>query len=110
MDYSRTGVKMGWYDFQNLTNTSSLVEQLQYTNDTLTLGWYGTLVLIGFFLVLFLMFKDYETKERFAGAGFLTTLVAILLKILNLVSEYVILIFILVTVGGIISLLFTKDM
>ena len=66
----------------NITGFASLV---QYVN-TVTLGWFGILVLMAIFLVI-LLSSRYDMIKALPAAAYTTTVVAMLFKVLGIVPD-----------------------
>lgn len=74
--------------FPDPTNMTNMTDVLSYLN-IVTMGWFGLVMLIVIFVVGLLSLKIYSTHKAVAASSFLTTIVAIFFKILNLISTQV---------------------
>ena len=70
------------YNLTNLSSTTGIYEYATEVN-TLTGGWFAILLLYGVFLVLNIIFRQYDTKAVAMVSGFLTTIVGLLLFMLS---------------------------
>jgi len=98
-----------WYDIDEFTNQTTLPAILRYTNESYLQNWWGTLTLLGQFVVFFVVFKrHYETKEALLASSSLCTVIAISFRILGFIPESVIFIGIVLTAGTLISTLYNR--
>ena len=67
----------------NITGIYSLVSW----SNTVSEGWFVSLILIGLFAILFLSFKSYSTERAFGASSFITMVLAILAGSIGLVSS-----------------------
>ena len=67
----------------NVTGVFSLV---QYAN-SVSEGWFVSLILLGLFVILFISFKGYSTERAFGASSFITMLLTILAGSIGLVSS-----------------------
>ena len=91
----------------NDANVTSTAELLSYTN-TVTDGWFGSiLVLITFIMMLVILSPRSERfVEPFAVSSFITAILAILLRALNILNDTWLVVTIIVAVAGLAGLLF----
>lgn len=89
---------------QNVTNINNL---FNYANE-ITNGWFGTAIILMTFFISFisLQARGFDAKRSFATSSFFATIIAIILRILSLVSDKIMFISILVTAAGVIYLVF----
>lgn len=85
-------------------NITGFVEFVQYTN-TLVNGMLGMGILIIVFMVSFLSAKSYSYERAFGFSSFLTMISAILLRFMNLITDWMLSIAIIMTGGAIILLM-----
>ena len=85
----------GGYPPENMTGIFGLFSHA----NTLTEGFLGTGILIAVAVVAFLTTKMFSTEKAFGFAGFLSLLVAILLRFMDLISDTVLYITIIAFVG-----------
>jgi len=76
------------YNLTNLTDANNLFEFFRAGNQ-LSEGYLGLMLLIGTWLVFFFSFKGYDTKRAFAGTSFITAVAAILLRLMQFISNEV---------------------
>jgi Na+/H+ antiporter NhaB len=74
------------YNLTGLSSKNTLVSLLQESN-TIAGGIIGGLILLAVFIISFIAFKDYEGKRAFAGASFLTALIAVFLRVLAMIPD-----------------------
>jgi len=69
-------------------NSTSIVGFFQGVNDTLMFGWFGTIFLIVFFLILLMSFyfSTQDIPKSLSGASFLVFVLAVFLKALNMID------------------------
>jgi hypothetical protein len=78
-----------------MTEINSIIELIKYPT---TLGIpFGELILISTFLISFLSLKKYKTEIAFSAAIFVTTLTALFLSYLGLISAGILSALVLVT-------------
>ena len=80
----------------NVTNYTAMIKYVNYT----TGDAFGTLMCIAIFIVVFVALKNYNTAKALSAAAFLSTVITTLFYILGLVSYYVIVVFVTLTVIG----------
>lgn len=68
------------------SNMTSVVDLLRYS-DGLTGGYFGVIILIMVAIVSFISSKSYSSEKAFGFSGFLTLLVAIILRFMNMISD-----------------------
>lgn len=76
------------YNLTNLSqNTTGILSLAQNVNETLTLGWLGSLFLIGLTVVMLLsfIFATNDVKRSIAATSFLSFGLALMLKAVSLV-------------------------
>lgn len=73
-------------NFPYPNGTDSIIGLIQYDN-TVTQGYFGLVVLIGFFLVAFLSLKEFETGKALAGASFLTGVLGMFLWLMDILAD-----------------------
>ena len=71
------------------TNTTKMADIALYVN-SVTMGWFWPLILIALFVILLISFKQYPMERAFATSSFITTIIAIMMGIIGLVSFYVV--------------------
>lgn len=64
---------------------TGVVSFLQWVN-TITYGWFGASIVIGFFLVMFLSLKGYRSEKGFAASIYLSTILCFLLFLIELTA------------------------
>lgn len=94
-----------WYNFTNFTSKNAFVDILKFANQV-TKDWFGALVIFGFMFVLLISFKSqgYELRSSITSSALISTIIAILMRAIGLVSDYVIYILVVISIIGIISL------
>lgn len=92
------------YESPNATN---FVEWMQYNNSVTCLGgecWFGVAILIMLYVVVIVSLKQFDISEGMATAGFITSISAILLRVLGLVSSGVVIAFVMLAIIGVVYL------
>lgn len=72
--------------------------------NTVTGGWFWSLILLALFAILFFSFKSYQTSRAFAGASFITMVVGILMGAIGLIPVKIIILCIILGAFGIVAL------
>lgn len=88
-------------------NATRISQLLQYTNEV-TNNWFGNLVILAIFVIVFLAMLNRPVKEAFAAASFITLLLASFLYLMQILNELVLFICIFATAIGVIGLLRDK--
>lgn len=96
MAYNITGIDNAnnWLDF--ITEINNLCD-----------GMYGGLILLSIFFIVFIVFKNYDTKAVLAADGFICSMIAILMWALGWIGWGIVIIPIVVTAGAVIILFVT---
>ena len=68
------------------TNITGMTDLITWT-DSVTGGWYGNGILMAFWIVVFMVTKKADTKRGFAVASFMTSLIGIMLRSLDMISD-----------------------
>lgn len=92
-------------------NATNLVELFSYAN-TVTGGVFWNLILMGIFVVVYIALssvKQSRTSNNFAGASFLTAVVALFMFVLGFILVLPLLISIVLAIASFILLVFSKD-
>lgn len=88
------------YNLTNISSSRNILETTQHINNELTGGLFGVLVIISFFLILFISLKSERISLRFTAASFVTTIVAMLLRVAGFSTDFLVLLFVLLTALG----------
>lgn len=91
--------------FDNITGAHQLATGANTASD----GYLFPLILLGIFVVLFIVFKNYDTKAVFIGDSFICTILAIMLWGAELITFTVLVWPILILFASIMALLFWPD-
>lgn len=92
-----------WFNLENFTNTSSFLEIFRVANEY-TNNMFGTLFLLGFFVMLVIITGKYEFKHRLTVAAWATGAVGIVYVPLGLVNTWVVYMMVILFVGGFVGL------
>jgi hypothetical protein len=98
---------MPYYNLTNVTNATNMWTLTESVNE-LSAGWLGVAVLITLSVILFISLKDYPMKEAFAATCFISTVLALLLRVLGLISDFVMFIYVIATAIAVIALVANK--
>jgi len=79
-----------------IANETSWYGLFRYAN-TITNDFFGMSFLFLVFIVCFVALRRYPAKEGFATSSFLTVLLGVLMKLIGLVSDEILLIFVVAT-------------
>lgn len=98
-------------DIYNLTGWAAANTTFDYMTqaNVLSDGVFGIGILVTFFVVMLLSFKIFEGKIAFAGASYLAACIALFLRILGLIDDWVLVLFIILAAMGTLILIFLKD-
>lgn len=90
---------MSWYNTSAFVNETGFTEMVKaansYTNDL-----FGTLVLLGFFVVLMIVLARYEPKHRITVAAWTTSVIGMLYMPLGILNGWVVVLIVLLFAGG----------
>ena len=92
-----------WYNTTNFTDGDSFLAIFRFANEA-TANMFGTLFLLGFFVVLMVVLGKYEVKNRIAVASWATSIIGIIYVPLGLMNQWVIYLMVILFVGGFIGL------
>ena len=94
---------------QNITNITQGYQLLTYVNEV-SQGYFGLAVLVGILIVALISMysREGDFPSAFVVASFITALMAILFKIVGIITDSVLFMFILAVVGGFAFLWFRK--
>ncbi|MBA7494362.1 hypothetical protein ES702_04937 [subsurface metagenome] len=98
---------MPYYNLTNVTNSSNVWELTDSVN-AMSGGWLGIGILITLTIIIFISMKDYPMKEAFAATMFISTIAALLLRVIGIIGDFVMFIYVILTAIAIITLLFNK--
>ena len=87
------------YNLTNVTSSNNLLEITQQVNQ-LSGEIFGLMFLISFFIILFVSFRGEDVSVKFTSAAFLTTILAILFRVIDLTGDRIVLIIVLITAVG----------
>ena len=82
---------------RNITEISTLVT---YTNEITNYYW-GILMLVAIFVIMFFIFKAYTSARNFAASIWIITLIAVLFRILEVISDGVLITLIIMCIASI---------
>jgi len=91
-------------NFSYPTNATKMYQIFQYSN-TVTNEWFGAVILIMLFVIIFITLKDYKTNRAFATASFITAVVAVLFKSFSIITDFTLYLFIIAAGLGLVALL-----
>ncbi len=93
------------YPSANLTS----IEQLLPFVNTLTGGYFGTIILLMIFVITFIAGKSFSTEKALSFSGFITLISAIFLRMLNLINDGVLGFVTIAFVGIVIYMIFQRQ-
>lgn len=91
---------------QNITSFNDLI---RYTNN-LTNGWLMPLFLFSVFVIAFFSLKLYKTHQAFAGASFITFILATIFRVLGFISTKILIVSIILLVVAVVWLMFAEKL
>lgn len=74
------------YNMTLLTDKTTVIGTIQGVNEIAS-GMLGIIFLLLFFIIMFVLFKNYEFKRALAGSTFLTSVVAMLMRVIGLIND-----------------------
>lgn len=95
--------------YANVSNLTGLVDVFRYAN-TNTTGWFGILILLITFIIVFMSVKSrFTTSRTLSSASFITLIVAILLRVLTLIGNFPFIVCVMLVFISIIYLRFDQE-
>lgn len=91
--------------FDNLVNPAGVATAANTASD----GYLFGLILLALFVIIFIVFKQYDTKAVIVGDAFICTVIAALMWAGEWISFKILIWPLLILFGGIIALLFWPD-
>jgi ABC-type transporter Mla maintaining outer membrane lipid asymmetry permease subunit MlaE len=88
-------------------NITRPYELITYTN-TVTGGMYGVVVVLAVFIVSFMALKNYKTSAALGASTFITTLLAIMLRLMGALSDTILFLCFFATLGSLCYLIFER--
>lgn len=92
-----------WYNVSGFINETDFVGMIKAAN-SYTNNLFGTLILIGFFIVLLIVLMKYEMKHRITVAAWTTGVIGMLYMPLGILSGWVVVLIVFVFTLGFIGL------
>lgn len=91
------------YDFTNISGANNTLQLFQGVNDTLMFGWFGNLILMGLWIMLFLGFLNttQDSGKAIAGASWIAFGFALLLRAVDLTHDLTVFITLIVAAASI---------
>jgi hypothetical protein len=80
---------MTYIDLANITANNTLQGILYQINVTVGHGWFFTLVLLAFFIILMVGFANYPAADMFFASIFITTMLSGFFWLLDFVGIYI---------------------
>ena len=96
------------YNLTNITNADNIFQITEAVND-LTDGWFGLLILISFFMILIVSYKNQPMNVRVTSASFLTAILSMLFRVLGFTSDLIVLVFVLITAVSYIAMFYSPQ-
>lgn len=87
--------------------TTNITQTLTYVNDVSD-GWGWSIILFGIFFIILISQKNYSFTRSFASTSSITFILALMLRILNLISDYSLLICFVSLIGSVGFLIIEK--
>lgn len=95
---------MAYYNLTNVTNANNTL-QLTQAVDEMSGGWLGIGIMITISIILFISLKDYPMKPALAATCFISTILALLLRLIGMLSDFVFFIYVILTAIAVIALI-----
>lgn len=89
-------------------NITSMTKLFNHVN-TITDNWFGPMILVIVAVIAFISTKSYSSGKAFGFAGFLTFIVAMLLRLLGLISNAILYFAIAFMIISAVGLFFSKE-
>jgi len=96
---------MAIWTYPHEYNVTNFTRLFQYTNHV-TGDAFATLICLGVWVVAFIALKNYKTAKALSASSFLATLVTMLFYVLEMVSYYLVVVFVTLTIIGSLYTLF----
>ena len=96
------------YNLTNLSSDNSILGLMQFANE-ITSGWFGMLVLLGVFVIAFVVMGGTQLddkKQPFAAATFITFILMLILRVSEVMVNDTVFIFNLILLGVSVVMLF----
>jgi len=90
-------------------NVTGFFDLVKYAN-SVTDGWFVTLLLVAVFFVSFFSLKVYTTPRAYAGASFITCILAIFFFILKLIDIKILVLSVIMVITAIVWLIYADKM
>ena len=98
---------MAYYNLTNITASNNTL-QLTQAVDEMSGGWLGVGIIITISVIIFISLKDYPLKESFAATAFISTILCLLLRVIGMLNDFVLFIYVIATALAIVALIFNK--
>lgn len=98
---------MPYYNLTNITNQSNFFALTEGVNE-MSGGWLGIAIAITMTIIIFISLKDYPKKEAFAATAVISTILVLLFRVIGLVTDFVLFIYVIACAIAIVALLFNK--
>jgi len=89
-------------------NLTRWYEILEWTH-IVTGYWFGNVIVFAIFMIAFISMANHGTKNSFAAACFITSIIAVLFKVLGIINEWVLFVFLFLTGLSVVFLMINKD-
>ncbi len=96
---------------QIATNTTGILGMTQGINEELMFGWLGIILLIGLSAIIFIAFikTTGNTQKAMTATGFITFILALLLRAMQLITNDLVLFITLIICAGAIAITWRRD-
>lgn len=94
------------YNFTNLTNANSTLEQIIEIDKHFTGGFFSILIILSFFVILLVKMLPYGARQSFATASFISSVISALLWISGFTNILPMIITLIMTIIGIFLIFF----
>lgn len=84
----------------NITNIGQILPYINTVMDNI----FGSVLLVVLFFIFWISLKDYRTDRAFAAAAFVIMPIAIFFFIMGLINTYILIIFVIITIIGYLSI------
>ena len=91
---------MTYLEPSNITNIGEILPYINTVMDNM----FGTALLFVLFFIFWISMKEYRTDRAFAAAAFISMPIAIFLFIMGLINTYILIIFVILTIVGYLSI------
>jgi len=95
--------------FPDVPSNITSIEMLLPHINTVSEGYFGTVILLTIFSITFIIGKRYSTEKALSFSSFLTLLIGIMFRMLNVINDGVLTFIIMFFIGIVIYMFFSRQ-